>query len=406
MTKNNNFFKTQERALKIKALALVVPLLLFILVFFIIPIVLILVKSVYSPKISELIPNTIKVMDTYHYKNAVIPSEEILKIFLMELQGLANNRQSGILAEELNRRVSGFGSTIKKTSRKIKRKDLNKIKNYKEHILKITKKWNNPKFWMVMKNSGNPFTFTYLLASFDLQYDIDGNIISKESKIYLPILMKTIYMAFIITILTILLAYPTSYYLSIIPKHKANLLMIFILLPFWTSLLVRIVSWITLLQDNGVINETLLALGFIDKPLSLVFNQFATIITMTHILLPFMVLPLYGSMRAMDPSYVKASASLGANPFITFIKVYFPLTLSGLSAGSILVFIMSVGYYITPALVGGVDGQMISNLVEFHMRTSNNWELASALGVIMLTITLFLYWAYGKMVGVNNIRLG
>jgi putative spermidine/putrescine transport system permease protein len=406
MTKNNNFFKTQERALKIKALALVVPLLLFILVFFIIPIVLILVKSVYSPKISELIPNTIKMMDTYHYKNTVMPSEEILKIFLMELQGLANNRQSGILAEELNRRVSGFGSTIKKTSRKIKRKDLNKIKNYKEHILKITKKWNNPKFWMVMKNSGNPFTFTYLLASFDLQYDIDGNIISKESKIYLPILMKTIYMAFIITILTILLAYPTSYYLSIIPKHKANLLMIFILLPFWTSLLVRIVSWITLLQDNGVINETLLALGFIDKPLSLVFNQFATIITMTHILLPFMVLPLYGSMRAMDPSYVKASASLGANPFITFIKVYFPLTLSGLSAGSILVFIMSVGYYITPALVGGVDGQMISNLVEFHMRTSNNWELASALGVIMLTITLFLYWAYGKMVGVNNIRLG
>ena len=406
MTKENNFFKTQERALKIKALSLVVPLFLFILVFFIVPIAMILIKSIYSPKISELIPNTIKVMDTYHYKDTTIPSEEILKIFLMELQGLAKNRQSGILAEELNRRVSGFGSTIKKTSRKIKRKDLSKIENYKKHLLGITKRWDNPNFWNAIKRSGNSFTFSYLLAAFDLKYDIDGNIIQKESRIYFPILLKTIYMAFMITILTILLAYPTSYYLASIPKHKANLLMIFVLLPFWTSLLVRIVSWITLLQDNGVINETLMILNFIDKPLSLVFNEFATIITMTHILLPFMVLPLYGSMRAMDTNYIKASASLGANPFITFIKIYFPLTLPGLSAGSILVFIMSVGYYITPALVGGVDGQMISNLVEFHMRTSNNWELASALGVIILLITLFLYWAYTKLVGVNNIKLG
>jgi putative spermidine/putrescine transport system permease protein len=182
--------------------------------------------------------------------------------------------------------------------------------------------------------------------------------------------------------------------------------MIFVLLPFWTSLLVRIVSWITLLQEYGVINELLIYLHIIDKPLDIVFNQFATVITMTHILLPFMVLPLYGSMRAMDITYVKASASLGANPFMTFFKIYFPLTLSGLSAGAVLVFIISIGYYITPALIGGVDGQMISNLIEFHMRTSNNWELASAMGGILLFITLALYAIYDRLVGVNNMKLG
>jgi len=138
----------------------------------------------------------------------------------------------------------------------------------------------------------------------------------------------------------------------------------------------------------------------------MMFNQFATIVTMTHILLPFMVLPLYGSMRSVDKTYIRASSSLGANPFTTFFKVYFPLTVPGLSAGAILVFIISVGYYITPALVGGIDGQMISNMIEFHMRTSNNWELASAMGGILLVITITLYWVYDKLVGVNSLKLG
>ena len=406
VNKEDNFFKTQERLAKIKAFTLVSPLLIFIAVFFVTPIALILVKSVYSSKISDLLPQTTVAMADYDYKKNTFPKEKILKVFLVELQTLAKDGNSGILAEELNRRVSSFGSTIKKTARKTKRNNIDKIKNYREYMLSITKKWDNPLFWTAIQRSSNNFTFSFLLAAIDLEYDIDGNIVKKETQIYVPILLKTIYMAFIITFLTIILAYPTSYYLATLPKSKANLLMIFVLLPFWTSLLVRIVSWITLLQDNGVINETLLALSIIDKPLEIVFNQFATIITMTHILLPFMVLPLYGSMRAMDKNYLKASASLGANPFMTFFKIYFPLTISGLSAGAILVFIISIGYYITPALVGGTDGQMISNLIEFHMRTSNNWNLASALGGILLVITLFLYWLYDKLAGVNNLKLG
>jgi len=407
MNNDKNFFKAQERLAKIKAFLLVSPLLLFVLVFFVTPILLILVKAVYNPKVNTLIPQTVVVIKQYDYKN-VFPNEQVLKVFLTELQVLSKNRASGVLAEELNRKVSGFGSTIKKTARKVRNKDISKIPNYKEYLLSITKKWNNPKFWIAIQRSYSSFTFSNVLAAVDLEYDLDGNIVRKEEskRIYFTILVKTIYMAALITFFTIILAYPTAYFLASLPKSKANLLMIFVLLPFWTSLLVRIVSWITLLQEYGVVNELLIFLHIIDEPLDIVFNQFATVITMTHILLPFMVLPLYGSMRAMDITYVKASASLGANPFMTFFKIYFPLTLSGLSAGAVLVFIISIGYYITPALIGGVDGQMISNLIEFHMRTSNNWELASAMGGILLFITLALYAIYNRLVGVNNMKLG
>ena len=405
MNNEKNLFKIQERVAKFKAFLLVTPLLLFVFVFFICPILIILVKSVSSPTVKTLMPKTVMLMKDYDYKN-VIPDEKTLKVFLTELQVLARNKESGILAEELNRKSSGFGSTIKKTARKIKKVNIDEIKNYKEYLLSVTKRWDNPYFWTAIKRSYNSLTMEYLLAAVDLEYDLDYNIVKKEVQIYVPILLKTLYISFMVTFITILLAYPTSYYLASLPKSKANLLMIFVLLPFWTSLLVRIVSWITLLQDKGPINEVLMALNVIESPLDIVFNQFATTITMTHILLPFMILPLYGAMRAMDITYVKASASLGANSFITFFKIYLPLTLSGLSAGSILVFIISIGYYITPALIGGVDGQMISNLIEFHMRTSNNWELASALGVILLVITLVLYWFYEKLVGVNNLKLG
>ena len=403
----DNSFKKKDRREKIKAFALVSPLLLFVLVFFITPICIILIKGIYNPKIKTLLPNTVVSMQTYNYKEG-LPKEESLKILLSELKVLAAERNSGVLSEELNRMVPGFGSVIKKTSRKIKNQDIESIESYKDYLVKISKRWENPKYWMTIKRANDGFTLSYVLSALDLEFNIEGKIVQKDEslRIYLPVLLKTLYMAFLITLITMVLAYPTSYYLASLPKSKANLLMIFVLLPFWTSILVRIVSWITLLQQKGVANDLMMYFSIIDQPLDMMFNQFATVVTMTHILLPFMILPLYGSMRSVDQTYIKASSSLGANPFITFFKIYFPLTVPGLSAGAILVFIISVGYYITPALVGGIDGQMISNLIEFHMRSSNNWELASAMGGILLFITITLYWVYDKLVGVNSLKLG
>jgi putative spermidine/putrescine transport system permease protein len=213
-------------------------------------------------------------------------------------------------------------------------------------------------------------------------------------------------MAITITLLCIALGYPLAYYLAHAPKRIAGMLMVLVLLPFWTSLLVRTTAWIALLQTNGVVNSVLQAVGLTSEPLEMLYTRFATIIAMTHILLPFMILPLYSVMKGIDPSYVRAALSLGSRPFSAFMRVYLPQTLPGLSAGALLVFIISVGYYITPALVGGTEGQMISNIIAFHMQQSNNWGLAAALGSLLLALILTLYWIYDRLVGAKNIKLG
>ncbi|MEQ8740363.1 MAG: ABC transporter permease, partial [Hoeflea sp.] len=187
---------------------------------------------------------------------------------------------------------------------------------------------------------------------------------------------------------------------------RANFLMVFVLLPFWTSLLVRTTAWIALLQTGGVVNSTLIATGLIDEPLELLYTEFSTILAMTHILLPFMVLPLYAVMRGIDASYMRAAISMGSRPLAAWWRIYLPMSLPGLSAGALLVFVISVGYYITPALVGGTDGQMISNIIAFHMRESNNWGLAAALGSLLLVLILTLYWLFDRFVGTDNLKLG
>ncbi len=182
--------------------------------------------------------------------------------------------------------------------------------------------------------------------------------------------------------------------------------MVLVLLPFWTSLLVRTTAWIALLQTNGVINSFLMGIGLTSSPFEMLYTEFSTIIAMTHILLPFMILPLYSVMKSIDPSYVRAAQSMGAKSFGAFIRIYFPMTLPGISAGALLVFIISVGYYITPALVGGTDGQMISNIIAFHMQSSNNWELAAALGSLLLVLILSFYYLFDRLVGTDSIKLG
>ena len=184
--------------------------------------------------------------------------------------------------------------------------------------------------------------------------------------------------------------------------------MIFVLLPFWTSLLVRTTSWIVLLQSQGVVNDIAVSVGLIpdESRLQMIYNQAGTIIAMTHILLPFMILPLYSVMRPIDGSYVRAARSLGATSWTAFRRIYLPLTVPGIAAGALLVFILSVGYYITPALVGGSSGQLISNLVAFHMQNSLNWSLAAALAGLLLGGILILYWLYDRLVGIDNLKLG
>nr|WP_288256069.1 ABC transporter permease [uncultured Pseudomonas sp.] len=396
-----------RRKKRLAAFLFVVPLLLFILVTFVAPIGSMLWRSVYHPTVAELIPLTLAELERWD-DHKQLPDDRTLSVFVSELHALDKQRLSGKLSEEFNRAFTGMSSVVKSTARRIGRMDVEALSSQGvETLLESHRNWSRPELWYAIERAGKVYTYDYYLTALDLElHPDDGVQVRQDTQIYLQLYSKTLNMALVITLLCALLGYPLAYYLAGLPSNRANLLLVLVLLPFWTSLLVRTTSWIALLQTNGVINSTLMGIGLISQPFEMLYTSFATVVAMTHILLPFMILPLYSVMRGIDPSYMRAALSLGDKPIPAFVRIYFPMTLPGLSAGALLVFIISVGYYITPALVGGTDGQMISNIIAFHMQRSNNWELAAALGSLLLGLILLLYWVYDRFVGASNIKLG
>ncbi len=279
----------------------------------------------------------------------------------------------------------------------------------KEQFIDLEKDWGDRQVWRTIQTYSPSFTPGYFLNSVDMQLTADGVSQRDENqRIYLRLFGRTIIMSLVITFSCLLLGYPVAFLLSNLPLRTSNMLMILVLLPFWTSLLVRTSAWKVLLQQQGVINDILVWLGIVDDAnrLIMINNQTGTIIAMTHILLPFMILPLYSVMKTIPPSYVRAAKSLGATDWTAFWRVYFPQSVPGIGAGSILVFILSIGYYITPELVGGTTGVFISNRIAYHISSSLNWGLAAALGSILLILVLALYWIYDKIVGIDNVKLG
>ena len=396
-----------RRKKRLTAFLFVAPLLLFIIVTFVAPIGSMLWRSVYHPTVAELIPQTLAELERWD-DHKQLPDDRTLSVFVSELHALDKQRLSGKLSEEFNRAFTGMSSVVKSTARRIGRMDAEALSSQGvETLLESHRNWSRPELWYAIERAGKVYTYDYYLTALDLELHPDEGIqVRQDTQIYLQLYSKTLNMALVITLLCALLGYPLAYYLAGLPSNRANLLLVLVLLPFWTSLLVRTTSWIALLQTNGVINSTLMGVGLISQPFEMLYTSFATVVAMTHILLPFMILPLYSVMRGIDPSYMRAALSLGDKPIPAFVRIYFPMTLPGLSAGALLVFIISVGYYITPALVGGTDGQMISNIIAFHMQRSNNWELAAALGSLLLGLILLLYWVYDRFVGASNIKLG
>ena len=249
----------------------------------------------------------------------------------------------------------------------------------------------------------------YYLNAVDLKYGVNKTIEQQPEKrqVYNLLWKRTLMVSLLVTVFCLILGYPVAHLLATLPLSKSNLLMICVLIPFWTSLLVRIVSWMVMLQQEGVVNDTLVAFGLPEEwRLPMMYNFTGTLIVMTQILLPFMILPIYSVMKTIPPSYMRAAQNLGATPSLAFLRVYMPQTLPGIGAGSILVFIVAIGYYITPELVGGKDGRLIGNFIAFHMQNTLNWGLAAAMGVVLLAGILILYWLYDKIVGIDNMKMG
>ncbi|NOD49659.1 MULTISPECIES: ABC transporter permease [Ruegeria] len=224
-----------------------------------------------------------------------------------------------------------------------------------------------------------------------------------SSALYRRTFVVTFQISIAVTVICVLLGYPLCYWLTKMPNKTAAILMVFVLVPFWTSVLVRTYAWLVLLQRNGIINSSLMSLGIIEEPLQLAHNLTGSIIGMVHIMLPFLVLPLYATMRNIDGDLVRAAVGLGSSPRGAFWRVFFPMSLPGLFAGIVLVFILSLGFFVTPALLGGGRVQMLAQRIESTITVYSNWGAASALGVVLLLLALAMIWLMNRVFGLDKL---
>ena len=335
-----------------------------------------------------------------------VPGEPLFAAIYKDLNS-AQKIMTGKSSTRMNYEKPGWKGLIRKSVRVFKKID---GPPYQEAFIKADGRWSEVGFWQSLVLMKDPRTMGYYLNSFDRRFDVDKNITlqPEERRVYVMLWWRTMLISLIVTVGCLLLAYPVAHLLATLPLRYSNLLMICVLMPFWTSLLVRIVAWMVMLQQQGVINDALVWAHLLpdENRLPMMYNFTGTVIVMIQILLPFMILPIYSVMKTIPPSYMRAAQNLGAPPSLAFLRVYMPQTLPGIGAGVILVFIVAIGYYITPDLVGGKDGKMIGNMIAYHMQKSLNWGLAAAMGTVLLGAILVLYWIYDKLVGIDNLKMG
>ena len=388
-----------------RALLLALPLIAFTSVTFIAPLGSMLLRSVYDPLVANILPGTVAALKEWDGKG--LPAEAAYAAAARELKQAREEKTLGRLATRLNRQSPGLRSAITRTGRKLQREG---APPYSESLPAIHSAWGQPELWRAIVLTGAEVTPGYYLNALDLQLAPEGKIIPQpeERRIYRALFVKTIWVSLVITLLCLSIGYPVAWFIAHAPSRQAKILLVLVLLPFWTSLLVRTTSWIVLLQQQGVVNDLLVWIGVLadDQRLTMIHNMTGTLVAMTHVLLPFMILPLYSVMSGIPAVQMQAAASLGARWPRAFWQVYLPQSLPGVGAGCLLVFILAIGYYITPALVGGQSGQLISNFIAYHMQTSLNWNLAAALGSILFIAVTLLFLLYDRVLGLDRVRLG
>ena len=403
--------QAERRELR-RAFLLIAPLFLFIVISFLLPILVMLKNAFYDPDVVNNLPRTTELLRQWDGKG--LPSEEVFAAFAADLKVASKARTVALVGKRLNYEVPTLKSKVTITARK-----LDKIETgpWMEAVTAADPVWKDVSTWTVVKRAGSAVTPYYLLSALDLKLDNDGSIVRtpQERRIYLQVLGRTLSISLLVTLCTLVLGYPVAYMLATLPQRTASILMIFVLLPFWTSLLVRTTAWTILLQDGGAMSQFLNisgitwfanTLGLMSGEPHLFKTRFATVLAMTHIQLPFTLLPIYSVMKTISPTYMRAAKSLGATPFHAFRTVYVPQTLPGVAAGCLLTFILSLGYFITPALVGGGSDNMIAGFIDTAMNSEGNWGKSSALGFVLLTATLILYYVYNRLIGIDKMKLG
>ena len=392
-----------EARRKWRAFALTLPLLVFLLLTLLVPIVALLQRAVENPEVANALPTTIEALHGWDRRDA--PGPAAYAALVQDLARLPDSADAGALARRLNADVPGARSLVMGAFRALPLQGT--PESIRAQLLDKDPRWGEAPLWQAIARNGARWTPDYLLASVDLQRNALGQVerMPEEQRAYGGILLRTFHISLVATLICLLLGYPLAWWLASLPTRAANVLMILVLVPFWTSILVRVAAWIVLLQSEGLVNRGLMGVGLIDHPLALLFNRTGVIIAMVHILLPFMILPLYSVMKSVPPTYLRAAVSLGSSPLAAFFRVYVPQTYPGLGAGALLVFILAIGYYVTPALLGGADDQMLSYYIARYTNVEVNWGMACALGALLLAATLLLYGVY-RRIGKAELSLG
>jgi putative spermidine/putrescine transport system permease protein len=382
------------------ALLLIAPLAIFLLLIFVVPIATLLTRAIENPEVADALPKTLAQLRDWDRKS--VPPDAAYSALAGDLTSLDGSEALGALARRLNVEIAGFRSLVAKTARAMPLKgeagsDLTPAQ-VRAMLIDVDERWSDVRYWRAIAKNGSRYSPFYLLSALDHRQDAFGHIerTDADQRIYLAVFERTFVISAVVTLAALLFGYPLAYWISTLTERRANLVMILVLIPFWTSILVRVAAWIVLLQNEGLVNRALQAAGLTNAPLALLFNRVGVYVSMTHILLPFMILPLYSVMKSIPSTYQRAAVSLGSHPFSAFWRVYVPQTYPGIGAGALLVFILAIGYYITPALLGGPDDQMVSYYVAYFTNVTINWGMACALGGLLLAATLVLYAVYRR----------
>jgi len=388
--------RSTQRAFRLRTFMLVMPLLVFLLLSFLAPIGVVLYKSINDDVMTGIMPQSAAALREWDVRATSLPPQGTRDLVARELQAAAKSREISRVATRANFERPGMRSLLMSTSRKLMA--LEGTPDY-EALIAADGRWGETDPWVGLKYISSDFTYHYYLNALDLRQADDGSITSQpdDLKLYSDVSWRTFSISFQVAGLCLLLGFPLAYFLANLPSRTSNMLMVFVLLPFWTSLLVRTMAWVVILQPEGVVNSALMSMDVLSDPLPLIFNRFGVLVAMVHILMPYMVLTLYSVMKAIPMGYVRAARSLGAGPVMAFFNVYLPQTFPGVFAGTLLVFILALGFYITPAIVGGAQDQMLSFFIADHMNNSLNWGLASALSGLLLVGVFILYGLYARL---------
>ncbi|ANH07212.1 MULTISPECIES: ABC transporter permease [Shinella] len=375
-----------------RSLLLLAPLLLFLVGFFVWPLISMMSQAVSDPAVLRLLPRSAAVLADWD--RASPPTMPMQAALIEDLKAVDDDQALGDMVRRLNSARSGFRTLMAKTT-----SALADTANPPADLVSIDQRWERPEFWLAIADALSPYTDRNLLAAVDLGRNAAGSIehLPADQSVNRVILVRTFWIAALVTFACACIGFPYAIIAASLTGWKRDLMLGAVLLPLWTSLLVRTAAWFILLQEQGLINDLLRWLRIIDAPLPLIFNRTGVIIAMTHVLLPFMVLPIYSVLITIPKNLMPAAASLGAPPWRAFLRVLLPLSLRGVASGSLLVFISAIGYYITPALIGGPGDQMISSIIAFYATGSANWGMAGALGVVLLVATLLLYSVYARL---------